>query len=173
MCAGKMRFEIREFSGSYEVRRLTEADVPEMLALCKGNPQYYRYCPPAVSKETLLADLQALPPRKTPDDKYYVGYYKEGRLIALLDLIDAFPNDETAFIGFFMVRSEVSRAGIGSRIVSELCEYLTDCGIRAVRLGWVEGNPQAEAFWKKNGFAETGVKSQQELYTIVMGERKI
>ena len=168
-----LRFDIKEFSGEYEIRRMTEEDIPAMLALCSGNPQYYRYCPPFATKETLAEDLKALPPRKEPRDKYYVGYYNgEGKLIALLDLIDGFPNEDTAFIGFFMMDLSLQGEGLGSRIIAELLEYLTGAGIKAVRLGWVQGNPQAEHFWKKNGFEETGVLAKQERYTIVVAERK-
>ena len=61
------------------VRRLTEADLRELLALCEGNPLYYRHCPPAPTAETLLGDMAALPPRRTLNDKYYLGFFDEGR----------------------------------------------------------------------------------------------
>lgn len=166
-------FDITGFSKDYDVRKLTETDIPDMLSLCEGNPQYYRYCPPTVSAENLKADLTALPPGKMPEDKYFVGYFQDGHLIALLDLIDGFPDSSIAYIGFFMMDRSVSGEGIGSRIISELCEYLASAGARAVRLCWVEGNPQAEHFWKKNGFIETGVKSRREAYTVTVAERKL
>ena len=36
-------------------------------------------------------------------DKYYVGYFEEDRLGAVIDLILRYPNEETAFIGLFMM----------------------------------------------------------------------
>lgn len=166
-------FDITCFSKSYDVRRMSEPDISPMLSLCEGNPQYYQYCPPAVSAENLKADLEALPPGMTLKDKYYVGYFKDGCLIALLDLIEGFPDSSRTFIGFFMMDYMASGAGIGSQIIEELCQYLLSAGIAAVRLGWVAGNPQAEHFWKKNGFIETGVKSKTEAYTIVLAERTL
>ena len=66
-------------SKRFAVRRLTEAELPELLELCEGNPLYYRHCPPAPSAETLLGDMAALPPRRTLNDKYYLGFFDEGR----------------------------------------------------------------------------------------------
>ncbi len=42
----------------------------------------------------------ALPLCKSMDDKYYIGYFENGCLIAVMDLIDGYPNAGTAFIGF-------------------------------------------------------------------------
>ena len=160
-------------SARYAVRRLTEADLPALLALCRSNPLYYRHCPPAPSAESLLGDLAALPPRRTLADKYYLGFFDGETLIAVLDLIPGFPKPEIAFWGFFMLRAERQGRGEGSALVSELCAALARRGFRAVRLGWVRGNPQAERFWKKNGFAETGVSYDAGGYTVVMARREL
>ena len=39
--------------------------------------------------------------------------------------------------------------------------------------GWVKGNPQAEYFWKKNGFIETGAENTTKDYTVTIAQRKI
>ena len=35
--------EVSCLSTAYRVRRLEEADVPQILRLCSGNPQFYQY----------------------------------------------------------------------------------------------------------------------------------
>lgn len=165
--------DISSFSPRYTVRCLTEEDVPAVFALCSRNPQFYRFCPPFVTEDGIRQDMKALPPRKTADDKYYVGYYDEERLIAVLDLITGFPDEKTAFIGFFMVEHDVQGHGVGGGIVEELCRYLRETGFRAIRLGWVQGNPQAAHFWSKCGFRETGVLSKTEQYTIMIAEKQL
>ena len=144
--------DVSLLSGRYQVRCLTPADVPEIYTLCKENPLFYRHCPPFVTEQSILDDMQALPPNKTSADKFYVGYYDGTNLIAIMDLIRAYPRDEIAFIGFFMTAADVQNAGIGTGIITELCGCLKDMGFSAVRLGWVPGNPQAVHFWHKNGF---------------------
>lgn len=37
----------------------------------------------------------------------------------------------------------------------------------------VKGNPQAEHFWRKNGFTATGVTYNTDHYTVVVAERKL
>ena len=85
-------------------------------------------------------------------DKYYVGYFKNEKLIAVLDLIDGYPKKDIVFIGFFMMDINIQKNGIGSAIVNELIKYLTTLEYKEVRLGWINGNLQAEHFWIKNGF---------------------
>ena len=165
--------DITKLSARFCVRRLTPDDAPIVYTLCRENTLYYRYCPPFVTEQSIIADMAALPPRKTLDDKYYLGFFDREKLIAVLDLIAAFPDEKTAFIGFFMTDISVQHAGIGSGIIRELCAALPAAGFTAVRLGWVKGNPQAEAFWHKNGFTETGVTYDTDQYTVIIARRNL
>ena len=164
---------VSEFSGRYVVRILSEADIPAVYALCKENSLYYRYCPPFVSELSIAGDMKALPPGKTESDKFYIGYYDHGCLIAVMDIIRAYPDERTAFIGFFMTEATFHNKGIGSSIIEELCDCLYGIGFEAVRLGWVKGNPQAEHFWHKNGFKETGITYDTDEYTVVVAQRNL
>lgn len=166
------RLDIRKLSKVYQVRLLQETDIPSILVFCQGNPKYYHHCPPAVSEESIRHDMSALPPKKTLEDKYYLGFFEGETLVAVLDLILGFPNERTAFWGFFMMNREYQGKGIGSKLVEEIIEGLKD-SFDAVRLGYVKGNEQSEHFWKKNHFLPTGVESDAGEYVIVMMERKI
>ena len=68
--------------------------------------------------------MYSLPPNKSLRDKYYVGFYDGDVLICVLDLIDKYPNDNTVFIGFFMVNSVFSNRNIGSNIIGDLMDYI-------------------------------------------------
>ena len=168
-----MKIDVSGFSERYSVRCLHHSDIPAVLALCRGNPQFYRYCPPFVTERSILHDMKALPPRKDYSDKYYVGYSDGDKLIAVMDFIMAYPDEKTAFIGFFMTDASVQNAGVGSGIIDELCRYLKGVGLSAVRLGWVSDNPQAAGFWHKNGFLETGMTYDAGLYTVTVAERPL
>lgn len=63
--------------------------------------------------------------------------------------------------------------GLGTEIIEELCSALRNMGFAALRLGWVLGNPQAEHFWHKNGFRETGITYQTEHDTVVAAQREL
>lgn len=165
--------DVSQFSNRYRVRCLGEKDIAEIYALCAGNELYYKYCPPFVTRQSIADDMKALPPKKQASDKYYFGCYDGDKLIAVMDLIMGFPDEKTAFIGFFMTDVSVQNAGIGSQIIRDLCSGLRDIGITAIRLGWVKGNPQARHFWRKNGFSETGVTYDTENYTVIVAQRDL
>ncbi len=165
--------EVSSLSERYGVRELGPYDVPEILEICRGNPLFYRHCPPPVSEKRIAEDMNALPPGKEKKDKHYLGYFDGKKLIAVMDLILGYPDGETAFIGFFMTDASVQNAGVGSGIVEELCAALSSMGFRSVRLGWVRGNPQAEGFWHRNGFAETGAAYDTDGYTVVVARREL
>ena len=140
------------FSKKYDVRKLQKNDIDQIYDLCSKNHLYYQYCPPYVTRKSIESDMMALPDNVDFKDKYYVGYFKAEKLIAVLDLIDGYPKKDIVFIGFFMVNSTIQKSGFGSAIVNELIDYLTTLEYKKVRLGWINGNPQAEHFWIQNGF---------------------
>lgn len=98
--------EIETRPDAYEVRRLDERDVDAILALCEGNSLFYQYHLPMATRESILADMTALPPNKRMEDKAYIGFFEEGKLAAVLDWISGYPTKETAWIGLFMVSAE-------------------------------------------------------------------
>ena len=165
--------DLQQLSASYAVRRLTEADIPAILALQTGNPQFFRYHPPLPSERSVREDLTALPPGKIAADKYYAGFFSGGQLIAVLDLILGYPDAQTAFLGFFMTAAAVQKKGIGSAIISDVRTCCKELGFARLRLAIDEGNPQSEAFWTKNGFQKTGERRISGAYAYLPMELQL
>ncbi len=164
--------DIAKLSSKYTVRPIEETDVGQVYAFCLKNPQFYLYCPPEVTEDGIRRDMRALPEGKTLKDKYYLGFWDGDLLVAVVDLILGFPNAATAFIGFFMVNADLQGRGVGSRMVGEMLACLSE-EFSFVRLGYSKDNPQSKAFWLKNGFTPTGVVAKEELYDVVIMEKKI
>lgn len=74
---GAWRGDNRNFK-NYQVRRLGRDDVDAIYELCRENRIFYRYHEPFVTKESILDDMEALPPGKSREDKYYVGFLRAG-----------------------------------------------------------------------------------------------
>lgn len=159
--------KLQALSETYTVRRLEPRDVDLLYELMRKNVLFYEYHPPFVTRESILADMKALPPQKQEADKFYVGFFDGEKLAAVLDLIVSYPDDSAAFIGFFMTDVQCQNQGVGTRIVTELCQCLRGLGYERVCLGVDKGNPQSRAFWTKNGFRLTGEK------TYLLMERKL
>lgn len=164
--------ELSKLSTKYSVCVLTEADTDDILALCLGNTLYYRYCEAQPTKEQILNDLRITPPGADLSKKHYVGFRRDGELIAVLDLIDGFPDPETAYIGFFMMNIRYQGKQAGTKIIRELAEYLKEAGYTAIRLGIDKGNPQSTHFWKKNGFA-VYKEVERDGGTLLAAEKKL
>lgn len=164
--------EISKLSRRYSVRRLREADAEEILRLCKANTQFYEYCGAEASVEQIRNDLRITPPGVDISSKYYVGFYQGRELVAVMDLIDGYPDAQTAFIGFFMMNKAYQGRQIGSGIIGEVAEYLNSVGITAIRLGIDKGNPQSTHFWKKNGFAVFR-EVERDDWTILIAEKRL
>ena len=145
-----------DFSQKYAVRPLTAGDVDKILALCAENEQFYRYHPPMATRESILADMTALPPGTGAENKHYLGFFDGDALVAVLDLIEHYPQQNTAYIGFFMTKKERQGCGLGTSLIGKLFDELRKEKFCRVRLAIDRGNPQSKAFWEKNGFALMG-----------------
>lgn len=157
----------------YKAQKLTEADVPYILDLYLGNPEYFRHGLPTPSRETVKEDLVALPPAKEPADKYFIGIFDGHFLVAVIDLIDRYPDNRTAFIGLFMVSKSCQGKGIGTYIAKALSQALGAAGYTRIRLGYIKTNLSARSFWLKQGFQPTGAESAREHYTVIEAEKRL
>lgn len=168
-----MKIAIDDFSSQYHVFKIGDEDILKVHSLCVENPTYYTYMKSPVTLESIHNDMLALPPGKEYEDKFYVGYSLYDDLIAVMDLIVKYPDDNTAFIGFFMMNKALQGKGVGSAIIKELLSYLKKAGFSYVRLGYVKENKESESFWLKNRFVQTGIEKLEEDYTIVILQREI
>lgn len=165
--------DIAKLSDRFEVRKLSEQDVGQVLDLCAGNLLFYEYHPPIATKESILEDMSALPPNKDSCDKFYIGYFKGDFLVAAADLILDYPQAKIAYIGFFMVDISCQRKNIGTLIIEEMGCYLRALGFEKIRLAIDEGNPQSESFWSKNSFQKTGERIPNDFSAYLPMEQKL
>ena len=152
MREGKTMFDITRLSSRYAVRLMRDSDADSILDFCLQNTQYYQYCGKQPSRELVLNDLHITPPGIEMSSKFYVGFYDNTALVAIMDLIKGYPDGDSGYIGFFMVNNQLQGKQIGTGIIQEVCQYLKKIGITTVLLGIDKENPQSNHFWKKNGF---------------------
>lgn len=163
-------FDISKLSSQYRVWQMTDSDADDILTLCLQNTQYYQFCGKQPSKELILNDLHMTPPNTSADAKSYVGFYDGDTLVAVMDLIEGYPDEETAFIGFFMMNRHLQGKQIGTGIIQEVCRSVKGFGMKRILLGIDKENPQSTHFWKKNGFHVIREVSQ-EGGTILVAEK--
>ena len=147
--------DYQKLSSRYAVRRLGDADTDEILALCRENTQFYAYCQAQPTKEQVQSDLRLLPPGVARADKYYLGFYQGNTLIAVMDLVDGYPEKSTAFIGFFMMKKALQGQGLGSALLADAITrslgIADSLGAKALVVDPADG--AARSFYERHGFA--------------------
>ncbi len=165
--------DISALSTEYEVRRITESDITAVYRLYKSNKRYYRYLSKTPTRESLTEVITSVPDDSKGGDKAFIGFYDDGRLVAVLDIITAYPEKNGAFIGWFMVDGEMQGKGIGSQIFADIRAALKGWGYENISLGCVKENTDAVAFWEKQGFASAGVEETVGKHTVVTYSKSI
>ncbi len=165
--------DISKLSSKYKVRKLEPADSSIILDLQRGNPLYFEYCPPEPSVNGIIDDLNALPSGKSKEDKYFIGFFDHNQLIAIIDLIASYPQEDTVYVGLFMMDNRESGKGIGSSIIEETVKWLKLQGYRKVKLAYMKGNLQSEKFWAKCGFTEIGIETDDKGRQVVLLVREL
>lgn len=155
----------------YAARALNEADIPAIMNLYSGNPEYFLHCPPSPSRETVKNDLLALPPGKEQTDKHFLGIFDGASLVAVMDLIERYPDEQTALLGLLMVSKGRQGNGLGSFLVDALSDSLRENGYTRLRLGYVKTNRSAQRFWTHHGFSATGAEAEKAHASITIAEK--
>ena len=144
--------DVASFSSEYEAKRIKEGDIADVYNLYRSNIRYYRSNHERPSKKALTRVISEIPEGADVSNKYFVGFYDHDDLIAILDLITGYPNKDDAFIGWFMVKEELQRRGIGSQIIADVRASLKGQGINNISLKCNKDSVDAINFWKNQGF---------------------
>ena len=147
--------DVSRLSRHYSVVSLHEADADAILDIYRKNPLYFRHCEAEPTREQVLRDLNEAPPGIETRQKRFVGFFEGDSLVALLDLVEGYPEPATCYIGLFMVGADFQGKGVGRRIIGDACDWLRRCGFTHARLAIARDNPQANHFWTICGFAVT------------------
>ncbi|MCQ2424833.1 MAG: GNAT family N-acetyltransferase [Lachnospiraceae bacterium] len=166
-------FDIQSLATDYDVKRITESEITDVYRLAKSNGRYYRTMHAVPTRESLTEVISDIPGDAGSENKYFVGFYDDERLVAVIDLITGYPEAKEAFIGWFMVNGEMQGKGIGSQIFADVRAALKGQGYESVSLGCVRENTDAIAFWEAQGFRATGEETQSGRHTVLTYRRTI
>ncbi|MBQ0004785.1 MAG: GNAT family N-acetyltransferase [Clostridiales bacterium] len=167
-------FDINSLSCDYQARKLTERDFGYVYHLTRTNSRYYRNLNIKPSKQHLTEILRTLPDGSEPSDKHLIGFYDaDEKLIGVMDIVTGYPEKDDAYIGWFMLDAELQGRGIGSQLFADVRASLKSQGYDYISLGVEERNPDAKAFWEKQGFRATGQELERENGNVSIMELSI
>lgn len=129
-------------------QRVLEA-APEYERLVTGND---------VAQNAGEEFLTELPPGKTHADKATFIVRCEGEDVGVIDCIRAWREVGFAHIGLLLIAEVHQGRGVGRMAMNALQEWLAAnwSETHTLRIGVIENNVAAFAFWKKLGFVDTG-----------------
>ena len=147
--------KIQKKCSDYQVKTLSVTDCGELFELYQTNPDYFEIVearPPKL--EDCLNDLTECPPSFPKEKKFYVGFYQNGKLQAVVDYLMGYPEEEIFYIGLFMLEGKNRAKGYGRKLLTDVLDVAIDTGFTRLRLGVVSKNKNAMHFWIKNGLKE-------------------
>ena len=65
----------------------------------------YKYCGKELTIELIEKDLEITPPGIPIEQKYYIGFFDNANLVAVMDLEEGYPNSEYVYIGDYAFRN--------------------------------------------------------------------
>lgn len=111
--------------------------------------------------------MRKLPPAISSEQKQFLGYFLEEKLVAVLDFVEGYPDSQTVFIGLFMLDGDYHGKGIGSQLFQEVIQVLTQDFAR-LRLGYVATNAIAEAFGESRASYRLGKWLRLTIMTLFL-----
>jgi len=140
----------------YAARFLNEADQTAIFTLLQACEDFSLLSHGMPSTETDALDLlHDRPPGIAPDQKAVIGFFDgHGILIAALDFLVGYPEDNIWFIGLLLIHPDQRGQGLGKRILKSFESWARSYRAEAVMLGVLECNTRALRFWQSIGFQE-------------------
>lgn len=141
--------DLQELLPEYKIKKVSEEDYESLFNLESSNIDFY-LCTQgrAVTYEEAINDTIELPPNTTQDQKFYIVFYDEDRLVAVMDYIENYPGKGIVWIGFFMVDANIKRKKLGTKIISAFENTLRKNNIQKMQLGCIDSNSVGMHFWK-------------------------
>ncbi len=121
------------------------------LAIYEQNAAYYQVIgEPKPTAKTVLDDATALPPGMPATAKHFWLVKQAGQPVAVLDLVEGYPEQTTLYVGLLLVAQH--RQGHGQAIIAQLSDALGTHGYKRMELAGVHANDAADKFWTAIGF---------------------
>jgi GNAT superfamily N-acetyltransferase len=151
------------------VVNLGHADVPALQEFFEANPLYFLsvHGMPAQAGEAHEEINGDLPAGWAFNRKYVFGYKdSNGKMAAMGNVVSDLLAKDVWHVGTFIVATDRHGTGDAQALYASVEAWCQQGGARWMRLGVVEGNARAEAFWARSGYVQVARREG-----IVMGRK--
>jgi ribosomal protein S18 acetylase RimI-like enzyme len=138
----------------FEIRRVTEDDLPAILQVYQGCEDFLTLGPVAkASMEMVLTDLKI---SKEEGGSFCGIYGDDGNMIGIVDFVlnNYQGNPNVAYLSLLMIDSSFRDQGVGKAVFDAVeKEIRKDPLVTKLLAGVQVNNPQAVRFWQRRGFS--------------------
>ena len=133
----------------HSVRRVTAADVERVQALFALDPHYWAHVEGAPLRDDEAAIALDERPPGVPLERKHTFVVDD---IALLDMLEGYPDEHTWFLGLIFLAPAVRGRGLGTRLMHAVRDHARAQGARALRLAVATQHPDARRLYERLGF---------------------
>jgi ribosomal protein S18 acetylase RimI-like enzyme len=132
---------------------LIAADLPRLSLLCRSCADFYELVEGQAPSDATAAEiLGPLDAKYAQGAKHVWGVEKEGKLIAVAELLEGYPSTHDWYIGLLLVAPEHRRRRVGAQLCAALVRWMRQRDATVVRLVVHQQNAGARTFWERQGF---------------------
>lgn len=118
------------------------------------------------SMKSVIEDKNEIPPGISLQKKNYKLISLNGKDIGVIDYLLGYPDEDSVYIGLFMINGAFHRSGYGKEFIEEFTTNMRNQGYSRLRLGVLNQNNNGFSFWEKVGFVVI-----KEMFSTIHPER--
>ena len=121
-------------------------------------------------------DIEVIPNGVQKNQKNYRLISFNDEILGVVDFLSDYPEKDTILIGFFIIKNDKQKQGLGTRIFRYLENLFKDKKFLKIRIGVLVDNEIGLSFWKKQNFKEIErkfLKFEKSEKEVIVMEKEI
>ena len=149
----------------------------EALNIYLKNDYYFNKMsdnPPSISN--VEKDIEAIPNGVQKNQKNYRLISFNDEILGVVDYLTDYPEKNTILIGFFIIKNDKQKQGLGTKIFRYLEKSFKNKKFLKIRIGVLANNEIGLSFWKKQNFKEIErkfLKFEKSKKEVIVMEKEI
>lgn len=130
--------------------------------------------PPSISN--VEEDIEVIPNGVQKNQKNYRLISFNDEILGVVDFLSDYPEKNTILIGFFIIKNDKQKQGLGTKIFRYLEKSFKNKKFLKIRIGVLVDNEIGLSFWKKQNFKEIErkfLKFEKSKKEVIVMEKEI
>ena len=146
--------DLRKELTEYRIVPIDENNVEDAFKLMQTNVYFYlKTQSHSLNLDECKEDITALPPNTNLEQKFFMGVYSGNDMIAVLDYVEGYPNENVVYLGFFMLHANNHGKGTGRQFINTFIQAAKNNDFLEIKLACYETNEIGYLFWSSMGFS--------------------